>query len=64
MEVLENRKVVYLEGDRVKSIRGDVTIRDDPFVIVSTGTGEVWIGKDAVRSIKNNTMERNGGRWK
>ena len=63
MEQLENRKVVYLEGDRIKSIRGDVTIRDDSFVIVSTGTGEVWIGKEAVRSIKNNMSERNGGRW-
>lgn len=60
MEQLKNRKVVYLEADRIKSIRGDVTVRDDEFIIIHTATGNVWIGKGAVKTIKNNVSDRNG----
>jgi hypothetical protein len=53
MEELKNRKVTYFEGDRVKVIRGDVIVRDDGFLQVLTGKGEVWVQKDCVRTIKN-----------
>ena len=53
MEELKNRKVTYSEGERIKTIRGNVIVRDDGFLQVLTGTGEVWIQKQCVKTIKN-----------
>ena len=46
-------KVVYKDENKLRSIRGDVTIRDDGFVEIKTTKRSIFIKKSDIEKMKN-----------